>query len=206
MLLAMSFLIVNRVLISIDPRSVTAAALCGRLDQVVLIPIFALSAALMTIVGQNMGRGLISRARKAWRTGALMAVAATFAASTLMVIAAPFIYRAFSSDTAVLSYTVRQTRIVEYSFVLASLAMMARSVFQAMGRPWPGLIITALRMVGFVVPSILLFVYVFEWGIYGVWGGLIAGNVLGAFVSLAWVKVYWDRLVSGKTDYAHTQA
>lgn len=206
MLLAMSFLIVNRVLISIDPRSVTAAALCGRLDQVVLIPIFALSAALMTIVGQNMGRGLISRARKAWRTGALMAVAATFAASTLMVIAAPFIYRAFSSDTAVLSYTVRQTRIVEYSFVLASLAMMARSVFQAMGRPWPGLIITALRMVGFVVPSILLFVYVFEWGIYGVWGGLIAGNVLGAFVSLAWVKVYWDRLVSGKTDYAHTRA
>lgn len=204
MLLAMSFLIINRVLIDIDPRSVTAAALCGRLDQLVLMPIFALSASLMTVVGQNMGRGLIPRARKAWRTGAFLAVGATVVTASFMVILAPTIYRVFSSDAAVLSYAVRQTRIVEYSFILASIAMMARSVFQAMGRPWPGLIITALRMVGFVVPFILLFVYVFDWGIYGVWGGMIAGNVLGAIVSLGWVKVYWDRLEGGKVEYAHT--
>jgi Na+-driven multidrug efflux pump len=94
---------------------------------------------------------------------------------------------------------------VEYSFVFASLAMMARSVFQAMGRPWPGLIITALRMVGLVVPFALFFVYVLEWGIYGVWGGMIAGNILGAIISLGWVRVYWNRLESGKIDYAHTK-
>ncbi len=205
MLMAMSFLIVNRVLIDIDPRSVTAASLCGRLDQLVLMPIFALSAALMTVVGQNMGRGQIERARKAWKTGAMMAVVATLSAATTLVIAAPYVYRAFSSDPAVLSYTVRQTRIVEYSFVFASLAMMARSVFQAMGRPWPGLIITALRMVGLVLPFALFFVYVLDWGIYGVWGGMIAGNILGAIISLGWVRVYWNRLESGKIDYAHTK-
>lgn len=205
MLLALSFLIVNRVLIEIDPRAVTAASLCGRLDQLVLMPIFALSAAQMTVVGQNMGRGQIERARNAWKTGALMAVAATATAATLMFFAAPYIYQAFSSDPAVLSYTVRQTRIVEYSFIFGAIAMMARSVFQAMGRPWPGLVITALRMVGLVVPFMLFFVYVLDWGIYGVWGGMIAGNILGAFVSLGWVRIYWNRLESGKIEYAHTK-
>jgi putative MATE family efflux protein len=204
MLLAVSFLVVNRVLIDIDPRSVTAAALCGRLDQIVLMPIFALSASMMTIVGQNIGRGRPDRARKAWRTGVILAVTTTAVIAAVVMVAAPWIYRLFSTDDTVLSYTVKQTRMVELSFVAAALVIMARSVFQALGRPLPGLVITFLRMVVFVVPFILFFVYVLDWGLYGVWGGMIAGNLLGGAVSAAWVRNYWNRLESGRTDYVHT--
>ncbi|MDF1567566.1 MAG: MATE family efflux transporter [Spirochaetaceae bacterium] len=204
MLLAITFVVINRVLIEIDPRSVTAATLCGRIDQIIILPLLALSTAQLTIVGQNIGRGNLLRARSAWRTGAVMAVIVTAFSATLMVILAPFIYRAFTSDSTVLSYTIRQTRMVEYSFLFAAMAMMARSVIQAVGRPWPGLVITGMRMLGFVVPFIYLFVYGFDWGIYGVWGGMIAGNVLGAFLSLGWVGRLWDRIVKGELAYRHT--
>ena len=202
-LMSVTFLVMNRILIEIDPRTVTAGSLVGRMDQIVLIPIFALSGALMTVVGQNVGRGLTHRARMAWRTGAWMSLFAVGAAATLMVIVAPWLYRVFTTDPVVLRYTILQTRIVEYSFLMAAIAIMARSVFQAMGRPWPALIITGLRMLGFAIPFILLFVYLFDWGIYGVWGGMIAGNILGSLMSVFWVRTYWNRLESGKADYVH---
>ncbi len=202
-LMSLSFLVLNRILIEIDPRTVTAASLCGRVDQIVLIPIFALSSALMTVIGQNIGRGLPHRAREAWRTGALMAVAAVGVVATLMVIFAPVVYKAFTADSEVLRYTVLQTRIVEYSFLFGAVAMMARSVFQANGRPWPALIITGLRILGFALPFVALFVWVFDWGIFGVWGGTISGNFLGAVLAVTWTEIYWNRLESGKTDYVH---
>jgi Na+-driven multidrug efflux pump len=114
------------------------------------------------------------------------------------------VYRLFSAEETVLSYTVKQTRMVELSFAAAALVIMARSVFQALGRPLPGLIITFLRTVVFVVPFMVFFVYVLDWGLYGVWGGMIAGNLLGGIVSVAWVRNYWNRLESGKTDYVRT--
>jgi len=205
-LLAFTFLIVNRILMDIDPLSVTAATLCGRIDQIIIMPILALSTAQLTIVGQNIGRGRLDRARRAWRTGVALAMSATLAAATLLVAAAPWIYRAFTADPAVLSYAVRQTRMVEYSFVMAAAAMMARSVFQAVGRPWPGLIITFLRMIGLMVPFVFVFVYILDWGIYGVWGGMIVGNGLGMALSLGWVRVFWEKVSSGRSDYVHTRA
>lgn len=204
MMLAITFVVINRVLINIDPRSVTAATLCGRIDQIIIMPLLALSTAQLTIVGQNIGRGNLLRARSAWRTGVVMAVIVTAFSTTLMVILAPIIYRAFTSNPTVLAYTIGQTRMVEYSFLFAAIAMMARSVFQAVGRPWPGLVITGMRMLGFVVPFVYLFVYGFDWGIYGVWGGLIAGNVLGAFLSLGWLGRFWNRIEKGELAYRHT--
>ena len=204
--LASSFLILNRLIIEIDPRAVTASALVGRLDQLVLMPVFALSGAVMTVVGQNMGRGLADRARSAWRTAVGIALVTTAVTATIMVLIAPLVYRIFSTNEVVLDYAVRQVRTVEYSFLFATLAIISRSVFQAMGRPWPGLIVTILRMVGFVVPFALLFVYVLDWGIYGVWGGLIAGNLLGASLSLIWIGKYWRDIVGGKMNYVKTRS
>ena len=202
-LMSVTFLVLNRILIEIDPLTVTASSLCGRVDQIVLIPIFALSSALMTVIGQNIGRGLPHRAKEAWRTGAWMSLGAVGVAATVMVVLAPVIYKAFTADTEVLRYTVLQTRIVEYSFFFAALAIMSRSVFQANGRPWPALIITGLRMLGFALPFVALFVWVFDWGIFGVWGGMICGNFLGALLSVIWTEIYWKRLESGLADYVH---
>ncbi len=203
-MMSFTFLIMNRIYVSIDPITVTAASLVGRLEQIVLMPIFAISGALMTVVGQNIGRGHTHRARMAWRTGVWMSVVTVVTAATLMVVTAPWIYRPFSTDQGVLRYAVLQTRIMEYAFVFAAVAIMARSVFQALGRAWPGLLLTGLRMLGFVLPFVWLFVYVLDWGIYGVWFGMIAGNILGAILSLGWLGSYWSRLESGKVEYVHS--
>ncbi|MCG8454300.1 MAG: MATE family efflux transporter [Spirochaetales bacterium] len=203
-MMSVTFLVLNRIMIGIDPRTVTAASLCGRMDQIVLIPIFALSSALMTVVGQNMGRGLMERARKSWRIGALIAIASVTVTATMMVLLAPLVYSIFTSDATVLRYSVLQTYILEYSFLFAAVAITARAVFQANGRPWPALVITGLRMLGFVLPFVYIFTSLFHWGIYGVWGGIIAGNLIVAVLAVTWTEGYWKKLLSGQAVYQRT--
>ncbi|PIE04246.1 MAG: MATE family efflux transporter, partial [Spirochaetales bacterium] len=203
-LMSLTFLVMNRIYLSIDPLSMTAASLVGRLEQIVMIPIFALSASLLTVIGQNVGRGFLHRARTAWRTSLILSVAAVLISATLVVVPARWIFSHFSSDQGVLRYAVLQARITEYAFIFAAVAIMCRAVFQAMGRPWPAFILTGLRMLGLSLPFIGFFVYVLDWGIYGLWGGLIAGNVLGAILAFIWAHFYWNKLESGRADYRHT--
>jgi len=186
-LMSLGFLIFNRIVVGIDPLALTAFSLVGRFDQVVLIPIFAISSALLTMMGQNWGRGIHERVKRIWRTGLLSGGVVVASLAAIMVSVAPFIYPFFSGLDEVVRYAVIQTRIMEFSFVLAVAGILARSAFQAMGNPLPALVITALRLLGIAVPAVYLYVFVFDWGIYGVFLGIITGNAVGAIIGLLWV-------------------
>jgi len=204
MLMALSFFAFNRIVVSIDPMALTAFALCGRLDQAVLMPIFAIGAALVTMIGQNAGRGNIARVREIWQKSLLAAVGLVLLTAAAMFILAPRIYPFFSDIDQVVRYAVLQTRIVEFTFLFAVIGILSRSFFQAIGYPLPALIITTSRLLLLAVPAMLLYVYVLKLGIYGVWLGIITGNVLAAGMSALWISRTFKRLQEGKLKTAKT--
>ena len=201
MLMSVSFLFLNRIVVDIDPLALTAFSLCGRFDQAVLMPSFALGSALITIMGQNGGRGNYPRLKIAWHTAmGAGAVSVTFMA-TLMVLLAPWLYRFFSDIPEVIHYAVLQTRIMEYTFVLAMIAIVGRSAFQAVGYPIPALIVVMLRLIVIVIPAAYLFVFVFDMGVYGVWFGLIMGGVVAMAVSIIWLRRILNQIIEGKREF-----
>ncbi|MCK5196861.1 MAG: MATE family efflux transporter [Spirochaetales bacterium] len=185
-IMSISFLIFNRIVVEIDPLALTAFSLCGRFDMAVLMPIFAIGAALVTMVGQNAGRGNFTRIRSIWKTSLLSTAVVVVIIATFMIIFAHNIYSFFSDIDAVVNYAVLQTRIIEYSFVFAVLGILGRSLFQGIGYPIPALIISLLRLVIVSVPAVIVYVYIFNLGMYGVWFGLITGNGVGALISFLW--------------------
>jgi Na+-driven multidrug efflux pump len=66
--------------------------------------------------------------------------------------------------------------------------MLARSSFQAVGRAIPGLILTVIRVIGIALPMAYFLVYVLDLGIYGVWFGVITGNIIAGAIAVVWVK------------------
>jgi Na+-driven multidrug efflux pump len=204
MIMSVSFLFLNRVVVSIDPLALTAFSLCGRFDQVVLMPIFAVGSALITLVGQNAGRGLFSRVTEIWKKGVVASLGIVAFAATLMVIFAPRIYPFFSTVDGVVRYAVLQTRIMEYTFLLAVIGILGRSVFQAIGHPLPALVLTLLRLVVIAIPAVYLYVYAFDLQMYGVWLGLITGNFTSGVVGLFWISKSLKRLRSGELTVAGT--
>lgn len=203
-IMSFSFLIFNRVVVDIDPLALTAFSLCGRFDMAVLMPIFAIGAALVTMVGQNAGRGNFTRIMSIWKISLLSATFIVVIIASIMIIFANSIYSFFSNIDAVVNYAVIQTRIIEYSFIFAVVGILGRSLFQGIGYPIPALIITLLRLVIVSVPAVFVYVYVFNLGMYGVWFGLITGNTIGALFSLVWGTRTIKRLEQKKLSIRHS--
>jgi len=193
MLLALNFLIFNRIVVSIDELALTAFSICGRFDQVLLLPLLAIAAAVITMTGQNFGRKQYVRVERIWRTGVFLGMAVIACIASVIVIFAPTLFSFFTTIDAVVDYSVRQTRLVEFSYVLAVIADMGRASFQAVGKPIPALIITALRLALIPLPATYALVYGAGAGVYGVWYGIILGNLFSAVAASIWIKNYLTR-------------
>jgi putative MATE family efflux protein len=186
--MSISFLFFNRLVMSIDPLALTAFSICGRFDYILIVPILAIGSTLLTMIGQNYGRKHYTRVLKIWKVGLFAMVVVMAFLATLLVVFAPKIYPFFSNVDEVVRYAVLQTRIVEYSFIIGGIAMLARSSFQAVGRAIPGLILTIIRVIGVALPMAYFLVYVLDLGIYGVWFGVITGNIIAGAIAVVWVK------------------
>lgn len=200
-IMSLSFFIFNKIVIDIDEIALTAFALCGRFEQIMLMPAFAIGAAIVTIVGQNSGRNQFDRVwlvmKEAWKIGLLSVGILT----AIMVGFAPWIFRPFTDVDKVLWYAVTQYRILSISYLGALIGITGRSFFQAIGYPLPALFITLLRLLLISLPVMILLIYVLDFGMYGVWLGLATGSFISMFVSLFWVKRSIKRLKSGSMEF-----
>lgn len=197
MAMALAIMLFNRILLSVDKNAMAAFTLVGRFDQAVLMPVFALSSSMITVVGQNVGRGNIQRIRIAWKSGVVLAGAVVLVLATLHILLAPVVYRFFTDVPSVLQYCIIQTRILEYSFLCAVFGIIGRSVFQAIGYPIPALILTIVRTLAVSFPLAYLFVFAFNMQASGVYWGMLIGNASTAVIGIIWITSVIKRLENG---------
>jgi Na+-driven multidrug efflux pump len=182
-----SYIAFNRIIAGIDDRALASFALCGRFDQIMALPVLAIASAEITMVGQNFGRRNLTRVRKIWNTCALSAAAVSgFLAATLFLLS-PSLYPLFTDVDEVVALAVKQTRVVAFSHLLASAAILGRAYFQGIGRAIPGFVIDAVRFAVIPVPAAFLLAYGTGLGVQGVWLAVAAGNAGSAFVAVPWV-------------------
>ncbi len=197
MAMALSIVFFNRILIKVDPLAMAAFTLVGRFDQGVLMPVFALSSAMITVVGQNAGRGNFPRIRRAWKSALCISGAVVLFLALVHVLTAPHLYRIFSDAPAVVDYCVRQTRILEFSLLFAVIGIIGRSVFQAVGYPLPALVLTIVRTLAIGFPLAYLFSLILDMKADGVYFGMFIGNLLTAVIGLFWISSVLSRLEKG---------
>lgn len=204
--MSLSFIIFNKIVSGIDPHALTAMALCGRFDQAVIIPTMAISSAMITIIGQNGGRGLFGRARKAWLVGILLGLAVVGITAGLLIWFAPQIYARFTDVPQVLDYCVRQTRLLEFTFLFAVVGIIARSVYQAFGFPIPAVLLVLLRLVIIAIPVGWVLSSLLGWGMPGIWIGIGTGNAASAIFGFIACLITFSRLESGQLKLKKTLA
>ncbi|MBN2618278.1 MAG: MATE family efflux transporter [Spirochaetales bacterium] len=197
LIMSAAFLVMNRIATHIDPMIVTSSSLVGRMEQLVYMPIFAIAAATITIVGQNLGRNNLDRVEKTWKTSMLISSLIVFVIAALYFIFAQYIYGAFKQSDIVTNYAIAQTRVIMPFTMLSVIVIITRSVYQAIGYPIAGLIITSLRFFVVVIPAMILYVYVFDLGFYGMLYGHITSILTTALVAWIWMKSSMKKLKNG---------
>jgi putative MATE family efflux protein len=197
---AFSCVVYNRIIADIDLVAVTSFTLCARFDQIVLMPVSAISVSVSTLVGQNIGRRSFDRVRSIWTAALVSSYGIVFVLATAMILLAPTLYGAIQHNPTVFVYAVQQTRIMEYGFLFTATCMLANSVFQGSGTPRLMVWITLAQLFLVAIPLILCLRSIYSVDMETVWASLLIGNFVAAGLSLLWVRASLRRFEPGKAN------
>ena len=185
--LPISMLVITRLLAEHGDAVVAGYTVASRVEILVHMFIWAAASSVAPFVGQNWGAGHYQRVRVALRLSNFFCLGwgvVTFA--VLAVIGAAAV-RAIDANPTVVEVAAAFFLIIPLSMGFMGVMHVATSCFNALGKPFPPLVISALRTIGFYIPLAIL-------------GNVLWGYV-GIFIATAFTNVllgvgawYWNRL------------
>lgn len=168
-----------------------------RIEQLLLLPAFGLTNALLPIAARNFGAGQHDRVREAFwfcaKTGTLLMLCA----SVLLWIAAPAAMAVFTQDADVIATGAQYLRVDGFLLPVYVLLFAINSLLQAFKKPLWTLIISVYRQGFGVVFFGYIMVVWLEMGTLGVWLGIAAAVVTGLGVSLVVLERVAKRQIGG---------
>ena len=166
------------------PSAVAAYGVALRVEQLFLLPVFGLTAALLPIASQNFGAGEAQRVRQAlftcWKFGWVFMIVAC----PILYFAAPLLMRIFTPDPAVINIGVGYLRIDGFILPIYMMLFAINAFLQALKKPVWTLVIGIYRQAFGVAFFGYLYVFVFEFGVIGVWFGIATSVLSGLILSL----------------------
>ncbi len=165
-------------------EDVAAFTIAGRIEILSIAVLYALSGCIGAIVGQNGGAGLSDRVRSTFKYCYIGCCIWGLCITFFLAIFATQIAGVFSLDPTVISKTKLYFYIVPLSIFAYGIVFVSSSGFNALGRPFYGLIYTIIRSLIFYVG--FLYVGIQYDGLRGAFIGLAAANILSGLIAFAW--------------------
>lgn len=192
MMIAVGFMFLIRIVSGFGSDAVASYGLAIRLNQIAILPCLAVSTAVITLVGQNVGAGKLDRAAStAWRaTGLAMLLMESVGVAFFVV--PDFWMDIFTEDAAVIAHGASFLRITSLTLMFIGVGIVLGGAFQGAGRGLPALAVTTLRSLGLAVPGAWLLSRFF--GLQGVWVAIAGATVISGAVSALWFRAgTWRR-------------
>ncbi|WP_085905330.1 MATE family efflux transporter [Kiloniella majae] len=170
----------------LQPFGATAVAAYGialRIEQLILLPGLGLTIVLLPIIAQNHGAKELDRVRYAFWWCVLTGIGMMLIGALLLLIGGKFLLGLFTQDPDVIS--------VGFDYLLLAAPMLPAyltlfammSFFQGIKRPiwtvWIGIYRQIFASAGFAT----LFIYVLNWGAWGVWAAVFTAVWSGLLLS-----------------------
>jgi putative MATE family efflux protein len=179
-----SMMLLTRLVSHHGPAAVAGLGVGGRIDNLIMIPVAALSGALVPFVGQNWGAGRRDRVWQGLRWSMIAGMLWGLIASLVLWAAAPWIAARFDAEGPAAAATASYLRIMSLSFGLQGVTAVVSASLQAVGRPLQSAVLTLARMFALYLP--LSWAGSLLWGLPGLFaGGSLATAVIG-LAALLW--------------------
>lgn len=158
-----------------------------RIEFFAFIPAIGFGFGSMAMIGQNIGAGNKQRVRQIFNTAVVFGAGTALVFGLLAFALAPLIVKLFTTDTIVTAYALQYFHIVPIGYAFFAVAFIAASVFQGLGRSWPGFWVTAGR-VGIMILLAYVSASLFSLSIWAVWVSIVLGGVLASIIGFLWVR------------------
>ena len=169
----------------------------GRMVTLATEPMMAISTALISIVAANYGAGNFKNMKAAYdyamKIGTLLGVVAL----VIFLVFAPQIAYIFSygASSRLLNPTIVFFLIFAWFFIVFPGGIISTYVFQGLGKGTHSLAFTIIREAICATVFAVFFGIVFDWGINGVWFGILVGYTIGGLIAIVYANNYLGKMV-----------
>jgi putative MATE family efflux protein len=186
--------VITAMLARYGPEAVAGFGVATRVEALVLVMYYAMSAIIGPFVGQNISSGKADRIYLALRLCTLFCLGSGLVIAILLAASSTFLPGLFSEDPLVTRTTTLFLWIAPVSYGAYGMVMVMNASFNGMGKPMPGVVVSLSRMAVLYVPVALVADRFF--GIAGIFAAYAVANIVTGFGSYVWAR----RSVQGQCD------
>ncbi len=178
----------NRILADFGSVAVAAFGAASKVDMIVVLPIFGLSGAAVTVVGMfaGAGRSDLVRSTALYTYRWAITIAAVIGGGAFLM--SDGILRIFTSDPDALAIGTTYLGYMIFAYPMMAVGMTTGRLLQGLGHGFPAMFLTTLRVLLVGVPVAYLAVNVFDQSIEGVWIGILSGGVCATVAAFLMVR------------------
>ena len=169
-----------------------------RIEPMFLIPFYALSAVSSPFFGQNYGSDQYDRLLEARRVITRFCLGFGLVLAIVLILVAQPLTGLFSKSESIQRVAVHYLWIVTLSYGAHGLVMSVNASFNGMGKPLPGVAISACRVIVVFLPLALLGRHLL--GLPGLFVATLISNLLMGTVAFTWLghQITAARMGAGK--------
>jgi len=165
--------------------AVAGFGIAMRIEPLFLIPFYALSAVSSPFFGQNFGTGRLDRLLEARRVATRFCIGFGLALAVVLFIIARPLTGLFTESEAIGQVALQYLWIVSLSWGAYGLVMTVNASFNGMGKPFPGVVISACRVIVVFLPLTFLGRWMF--GLPGLFGASLVSNLVMGLAAFIWL-------------------
>ena len=173
--------VITAMLAKYGDQAVAAFGLAGRIETICLVGLFALSATIGPIVGQNFGAGFTERVRLALKRAFQGCIAWGLAAAVVLAVLAPWVLPFFSEEPQVVRLARLYLWIVPVTYFGYGINITAAAALNSIGKPLAATTLTAVRMLLVFIPLALMLGQ--SNGVTGIFIAAAIANLVAAIIS-----------------------
>jgi putative MATE family efflux protein len=178
--------VLTRLLAGFGHAIVAGFGVASRVDAMMAMVVIAISSAVGPFVGQNWGARNFARVHEAMRLCYRLCLGWGFVSLLFMLIAGTWLVERVNNEPDVVAAATSYLMIVPFTAGFMGVMNVASGCFNALSRPTPPLVLSALRLVGVLVPLALLGRAYF--GYVGIYLATGVANVLVGVLAWVWAR------------------
>ena len=194
LLLSVYFMFINRFMAHFGTNYVASYGLASRLESFAVMPIVALSIALLTLTGMFYGAKRYDLLKYISCYGLKIGIIFTLAVGLLFFIFPSLFLQIFTKERVLLSIGSPYIRIDVFTFPMMAVSILINRILQGMGFGFPGLVISLTRVMIVAVPLAYFFVFVLGYSYLSIAVAMVLGGVASSIVAFAWLRTKLRKL------------
>jgi len=168
--------------------AITIFGVVNRIAAFLFLPGSGIVQAMQPIAGYNHGAKRMDRVNQVLKLSIIATTAIGFCGLLIGQTLAPYIIRVFTSDPDIVASGAGILRIVIAALPALGIQFVGATLFQALGKPGPAIILSLLRQFILLTPLTIILPRIYGLGLMGLWAAFPVADVLALIITLLLIR------------------